>query len=216
MKPILILALMLSIVAVSCVPKRPEAKDTKMPEMPAGVPNPHATPNPHGADADAAAGGGGVDIAAMLGALPEGWKSEPPASNMRLGQVVIPTVAGDQGRAEIAIFHFPGSGGSSSANIQRWQGQMTGPKGEPGASVAKTDTLKLPKFTVITTDVTGTLLASTMGTGPSSDVANSRMIASVIETPAGNWFVKATGPIKTIAAAEPKFREWVKNAKLKG
>jgi hypothetical protein len=214
MKSILVLALTLSLAIVSCVPKRPESKETKMPEMPSGMTNPHASP--HGADADMAAGGGGVDVDGLLASIPAGWKSEPPNSNMRLGQVMIPLAPGDQGRAEVAVFHFPGSGGSSAANIQRWQGQMTGPKGEPGSTVAKTDTVKLAQFTVITTDVSGTLLASTMGTGPSTDAPNSRLIASVIETPAGNWFVKATGPAKTMAAIEPKFRAWVKSAKLKG
>ena len=45
--------------------------------------------------------------------------------------------------------------------------------------------------------------------------SNSRMIASVIETPSGNWFVKVVGPVKTVAAHEKRIRDFVKRAKLK-
>lgn len=159
---------------------------------------------------------GGLDLDAMLSNLPEGWTRSEPTSSMRLAQIALAPAKGDKDSADLAVFHFPGSGGSSSANIVRWQSQFKGPKGEPGPDIAKTDTTMVGLLTVITTDVTGTQLAQGAMMGPDKDVPGSRMIASVIETPVGNWFIKVVGPVKTVAAHEKKIRDFVKRAKLKG
>jgi hypothetical protein len=160
---------------------------------------------------------GGLDLEALNAKLPEGWSKSATTSSMRLAQYSLAPAKGDNEPGEIAVFHFPGTGGSTAANIERWQNQMTGPKGEPGPSVAKTDTMMVGLLTVITTDLTGTQLASGMMSagGDSKDKPNMRMIASVVETPAGNYFFKGIGPVKTMAAHEAKFREFLKRAKVK-
>ena len=135
-------------------------------------------------------------------------------TNANLAQIVLAPASGDKEPGELAVFHFPGSGGSSAMNIDRWQNQMTGPKGEPGPSVAKTDTIMVGLMTVVTTDITGVLLGSSSMTGEAQDKSNMRMIASVIETSAGNWFFKAVGPVKTMAAHEAKYREFLKRSKM--
>jgi hypothetical protein len=166
--------------------------------------------NPHGETAET----GGLDLDAMLSNLPAGWTRTEPTSSMRLAQISLAPAKGDKDSADLAIFHFPGSGGSSAANIERWQNQFKGPKGEPGPEVAKTDTMMVGLLTVITTDVRGTQLAQGGMMGPDKDVPNSRMIASVIETPSGNWFIKVVGPVKTMAAHEKRIHDFIKRAKL--
>jgi hypothetical protein len=192
----------------ACVPKRPEPK--KKLEAEGNMPQ----ANPHAQEST----GGGLDIDGLLASLPEGWKKETPSSNMRLGQASLALSPGDTGKAELAIFHFPGTGGSATANIARWQAQFTGPKGEPGADVAKTDSMKVGPLKVVTTAISGTQLAgnAAMGTGPAVDLPNSRMLASVIETPGGNFFLKLTGPEKTISAHEARYRALLQKAKTKG
>lgn len=194
--------------AVGCVPEKPQKKAEKAPmERPMGEKpaNPHENSRP------------GLDLNSFMAELPEGWTKSTPSSNMRLGQASLARVAGDNADGELALFFFPGTGGSTMANLERWKGQMKGPNGEPGASVAKTDTMKLENgILVITIDITGSLLPSTMGTGPATEQANYRMLASVLETPAGNYFVKVTGPKATVAAHIDKYRAFVKRAKLGG
>lgn len=201
-----LLALCAVVWAVGCVPQKPEKKAEKAPmekQMGDRPANPHATSGP------------GLDINHLLAELPEGWSKVTPASSMRLGQVSLARAAGDNADGELAIFHFPGTGGSSMANLERWESQMAGPNGAP--AVAKTDSMKLDNgILVITVDISGTLLASTMGTGPSTDQPGYRMLASVLETPAGNYFTKLTGPEKTIAAHAEKYRTFLKRAKLGG
>ncbi|MCB1058867.1 MAG: hypothetical protein KDB65_01425 [Calditrichaeota bacterium] len=196
--------------AVGCVPQKPEKKAEKAPmERPMGEQpaNPHANMN----------NGPGLDINTLLANLPEGWTKSTPSSSMRLGQIAMAKAGGDPADAEMAIFHFPGTGGSSMANLERWEGQMQGPNGEPGASVSKIDSMKLDNgIMVITVDITGTMLPSTMGTGPATEQKDYRMVASVLETPAGNYFLKVTGPKNTVAAHYDKYRAFLKSAKLGG
>jgi hypothetical protein len=219
--PLLVLLVLLS---VGCKQKKPEAMD----QMTQG--NPHAgmdMKNPHaGMDMNNPNSGmnaeiptnipGGLDLDNLTSNLPSGWTKEAPTSSMRLAQISMASVAGDTAKAELVVYHFPGSGGSSMANIERWQNQYTGPKGEPGPSIAKTDTMMVGLLTVITTDVSGTQLASAaMGMGAAVDKPNYRMVASVIETPSGNWFIKVTGPAKTMAANAANIRSLIKKVKVK-
>ncbi len=194
--------------AIGCVPQKPEKKTEKAPmERPMGEQpaNPHATSGP------------GLDINSLLAELPEGWSKVTPSSSMRLGQLALARVSGDNADGELAIFHFPGTGGSSMANLKRWEGQMTGPNGEPGEQVSKTDSMKLDNgIIVITVDITGTMLPSSMGEGPTTELSDYRLVASVLETPAGNYFVKVTGPKKTIGAHLEKYYAFLKRAKLGG
>lgn len=202
----LLLSIILSallIISVGCMPKKPEPVK-KLPDQSQMPQNPHKNMNT----------GPQLDLEAMLANLPEGWQRVTASSSMRLAEVTLARAAGDTMDATLAVFHFPGTGGDAASNIRRWQGQMKGPNGEPGPEVAVTDTLTLYGITIITTDITGTQLPSGMGMGPTSEIPDSRMIASVIETGVGNWFFKFTGPAKTIAAHETKIRAFLKTAKL--
>jgi hypothetical protein len=215
MKIIVLIAALAVLFAAGCG-KKAETDQSKM--LPK---NPHAgmdmerlksmLENPHGETEEV----GGLDLDAMLSNLPAGWTRSEPTSSMRLGQITLAPAKGDKNPADLAIFHFPGTGGSSAANILRWQNQFKGPHGEPGPDVAKTDTMMVGLLTVITTDVTGTQLASggMMG-GSTVDVPDSRMIASVIETPSGNWFIKVVGPAKTVGEHEKRIRDFIKRVKL--
>jgi hypothetical protein len=53
-----------------------------------------------------------------------------------------------------------------------------------------------------------------MGMGPTEDMKNFRMIASVVETPSGNWFIKAVGPQKTITNHEANIRTLLKRSRV--
>jgi hypothetical protein len=209
---------------MGCKQKKPDAQDPMTKDNPhAGMDmkNPHAgmdMKDPHaGMNADSPTSmPGGLDLDYMTAGLPSGWTKQAPSSSMRLLQIALAPAKGDTAAAEMVFFFFPGSGGSAAANIERWQNQYTGPKGEPGPSVAKTDTMMVGPLTVVTTDITGIQLGSAaMGMGAAVDRPNYRMIASVIETPSGNWFIKVTGPAKTMASHDANIRTFIKRAKIK-
>jgi hypothetical protein len=205
MKSFIVLLISASLlVFVGCMPKKPEPIGQGQTAPNQMRENPHAhTPT-----------GPGLDLESMLAKLPEGWTKIEASSSMRLAEIKMAKAKGDAEDAVLAVFHFPGTGGDAAANIIRWQRQMEGPNGEAGTEVAVTDTITLYGITIITTDITGTLLPAGMGMGPDSKTPNSRMIASVIETGVGNWFIKVTGPKNTVAAHLQKYREFLKTAKL--
>src|SRR4051812_24921505 len=56
--------------------------------------------------------------------VPRSWKSEEPSSRMRLAQIKVGPEKGDDEAAELAIFAFPGGGGTVQQNLDRWKGQF--------------------------------------------------------------------------------------------
>ncbi len=52
----------------------------------------------------------------------EGWRVETPASEMRVGQFVLPRSNPEGEDAELVVYFFGGSGGSIEANLARWTG----------------------------------------------------------------------------------------------
>ena len=155
--------------------------------------------------------GGGdspLNLGAVVVMVPEGWQSEPPSSSMRKAQYVLPRQAGDPEDAEMVVFYFgTGSAGSVEANLQRWRGQMKGARGDTRKSTAN-------GLTVTTLDVKGSYAAS-MGPMMKSgkEKPNYRMIASIIESPAGAYYFKLTGPQKTVEHWYSSFEQFINSAK---
>lgn len=142
--------------------------------------------------------------------IPSGWQSEPPTSNMRLAQASIP---GSGGSGQLAVFYFgPGGGGDVESNIERWISQMEVDQGtQPARQAFDTEN----GFRVTWVDVTGTLLPSTMGTGPTVAQPDSRLLGAVVEGPGGPWFFKATGPKDTLAAERENFLGMLRGVRSK-
>ena len=160
--------------------------------------------SPAGPAGDAAPQDGAIDFA-----VPASWQSEPPASSMRIAQAAIP---GPGGRGDLVVFYFgPGGGGGVEANIQRWIDQMEVPAGTSPAP----ETFEANGYRVTWIDVPGTLKPSTMGTGPTTEQPNSRLLGAVVEGAGGPWFFKATGPDSTISAERDDFLAMLKSVRAK-
>jgi hypothetical protein len=143
---------------------------------------------------------------------PEGWVEEPPASGMRLSQYRLAKAEGDAEDAVCYVSHFPGTGGSVEQNLARWYQQFIQPDGKPTESVAKVNKAESNGLQQTTVDVSGTFSQSTTPMGPQGeDKPNFRMLAGVIETPAGPWFVKLIGPEKTVERWKDSFYEFMKS-----
>jgi hypothetical protein len=139
---------------------------------------------------------------------PAGWVSRAPSSTMRVADFSLPKTAGDAEDATATIFFFgTQQGGSVQANIDRWMSQMEQADGKASKDVAKASTLKAHGLTISVVDVTGTYVAETApGSGVRLNKPGFRQIAAVVETPGGNYYVKVTGPSKTVAAWETSVR----------
>jgi hypothetical protein len=145
---------------------------------------------------------------------PAAWKSVATASSMRVAQYTLSRVAGDTADAELVVYYFGGSGGTVEANIERWVAQMQQPDGRPSSAVAKRQSRTINGLKVTLVDVPGTYVAEmTPGAAERHNSPNFHLRAAVIETANGPYFIKLTGPAKTIAASEKQFEAFLASSR---
>jgi hypothetical protein len=146
---------------------------------------------------------------------PQGWQQGKPGSSMRVAEFTLPRAPGDPEDAQLVLYFFGGQGGSVDANIERWIGQIQQPDGKASSAAAKKIARTVNGLTVTLVDVTGTYVAETApGSGARNNKPNYRLRAGVVETPNGPYFIKLTGPAKTIATMDRAFEQFVSSLKF--
>ena len=152
--------------------------------------------------------GGGVEarevkVNTLVLSIPVNWKQEQPANRMRLAQFKIPAIAGDTEAAELVVSHFGPARGLARANVSRWIGQFE----EAGRRVKVVQGRRTGgKYILV--DVIGTYNKSVgpFVRGQKKRVPGSRMLAAIVDASIGPYFLKLTGPEKTVSAALDGFR----------
>ncbi len=144
---------------------------------------------------------------------PATWKKETPKSSMRQAQMKIPAASADGDPAELLVFAFPNGAGSVESNIDRWEKQFVdADKRTPKAKVEKKKGINVD---VTTVSITGRYVAQDMlGSGTKSDKANYRLLGAIVETKDTGYFLKLTGPEKTVSDASKDFDKLVESMKL--
>ena len=148
---------------------------------------------------------------------PDGWVTEKTTSAMRVAQYKLPKAEVDLQDASLVLYYFGSAqGGSVQANIERWINQIKQPDGSSSQDKAKTETTTINGLKVTTVDVSGTYTAEmTPGGGERHNDEKYRLRAAVIETPKGNYFVKLTGPVNTVAKWEQPYNDYLKSFEFK-
>lgn len=141
---------------------------------------------------------------------PAAWKERAPVSSMRVAEFVVPKAPGDSEDAEVIVYYFGGGGGSVEANLQRWTSQFQSTT-DPVRTAATVNGLKLTSL-----DVSGTYVADMRpGASEHYNKPGFRMRATVVETPKGPYFLKLTGPARTVARAGAPFDQFLKSLAFK-
>jgi hypothetical protein len=157
-----------------------------------------------------------IMMAGFLYMAPAAWHARPPASSMRVAEFVIPKAAGDADDADAIIYYFGGSGGSADANVERWISQLQQPDGSPSQNKATRATRTINGLKVTTVDVSGTYVAEVRpGSTDHYNKPGYRVCAAVVETPNGPYYIKLTGPAKTIAAAQADYEQLLASLQFK-
>jgi hypothetical protein len=140
--------------------------------------------------------------------VPDGWRSEPPGSSMRVAQMAVPGAGGD---GQLTVFHFgAGGGGGVDANVDRWLSQVVL---DAGAKPHR-ETFDSPPFKIHFVDASGTVTASRVGSFPSTDQPGWRLFGAVIEGQGGPWYLRLVGPKATLEAQREAFLKMVRGAAL--
>jgi hypothetical protein len=184
-------------------PAAPSASSSATAPSPAADPADFPSVSPHavarGPEATVTTTGATISTSTFAFDLPAAWRKEQPSSSMRLAQAVVPGAAGP---GELAVFYFgPGQGGTVEGNFERWMGQMEVAAG----AQPKRDTFEANGFKISWIDLSGTLLPSSMGSGPTVAQPGFRLIGAVVEGGSGPYFFKLTGPEATLAAERDAF-----------
>jgi hypothetical protein len=130
---------------------------------------------------------------------------------MRLATYRVPKADGDREDGEVSVFHFgPGKGGDVRANLERWEKQFS--------DVAKANVRQNEKtingFAVHLLEIDKGTFASGMPGGPSKPTPGYGLLGAIVETPAGNYFFKLTGPEKTVKSAQRMFFTMLESIKI--
>ncbi|MCP4813063.1 MAG: hypothetical protein GY888_11165 [Planctomycetaceae bacterium] len=129
--------------------------------------------------------------------VPATWKQQQPTSRLRAGQFQLPAIGKDKDNAELVVYFFGGAGGGVDANLKRWIGQFI-PQGRKVVMAMG----KSPQGPYYVAEVTGTY---NKPIGPpirqqTKPTPGSRMVAVILMIQGkGNYFLKLTGPDKTVA-----------------
>lgn len=135
--------------------------------------------------------------------VPKDWKQQQVSNNLRLAQFAIDPAEGDEEPAELVV--FPPFGGTVSENVKRWIEQF---QGDDRRVTMKQGEVEQGKYVLV--DLSGTynrpdgppILRKTKAT------PGYRMIAVMLTSKAGgNYFLKLTGPEKTVEKALDAFRK---------
>ena len=154
---------------------------------------------------DASAQDKQVKIRDIALAVPAKWKQQPPSNRLRLAQFVIPAVEGDKEAAELVISSFGGDGGGVKANVTRWQKQF---QAEGRKSALAKGQCEQGEYVVV--ELSGTY---NKPDGPpilrkTKPMPNARMVGVILKVEGkGFYFLKLTGPDKTVAAAGTALRK---------
>jgi hypothetical protein len=149
--------------------------------------------------------------------VPSGWVVEKPTSDMRFAQYKLPKADGGTEDALLVVYYFgPGQGGTPEANIERWLNQVKQPDGSDSKDKAKTGKMTVNGLQVSTVDVLGNYSGGmSPDSAPKDNKTIYRLRGAIVETPKGSYFVKLTGPEKTVNHWEKAYDEYINSFEFK-
>jgi hypothetical protein len=143
-----------------------------------------------------------------------GWTTEAPSSSMRAAQFVLPKAGDEPKDATLIVYYFNGGGGTVEANFSRWCGQFQDIGGQPATcDAAKTEKRTVKGVDVHYLDISGTYDAEDM-TKPGTTVREpeSRLIAAVMQSNPGPYFIRLLGPKKTVDRYQAEFDKFIEQS----
>lgn len=138
------------------------------------------------------------------------WKSKGTPRPMSQGGFSLLSADGTK-TIDADFYHFgSGQGGDTEANVTRWKGQFQPAEGADAIKFERKQyTFGKRKATLVF--IKGTFLSGGMFTAKTPQ-PGSAMIGAILESEAGNVFVKFTGPEKDVDASKENFLKLLSSA----
>lgn len=149
-----------------------------------------------------------VDARGLTFKAPESWKSIPSRSTMRVAQLQVEPIKGDEFPALLVVYAFPGGAGSVEANVKRWQSQFKSADGSPPKIESKT--VKGKNVEVTKVETAGHYAPAPLPGMPAEpERDNARLFGAIVTTERVGYFLKMVGPDKTMDSIRPRFDELI-------
>ena len=137
---------------------------------------------------------------------PAEWKQQQPKSQILSHEFSAPAAEEDKTDGRLTVMQ---AGGSIEANIDRWYGQFTQPDGGDTKERAKVKKQVIAGQDVHVVDISGTYKDQAGPFAPAVERPKYRMLAAIVATDKGNFFLKFYGPERTMAKHEKAFTQMI-------
>jgi hypothetical protein len=132
--------------------------------------------------------------------VPESWEETPP-TRMLLSRFVANSA---EGQVEITVSSFPGEVGGTTANVNRWRGQIGLPPQGETEMKQELETLDVPGGTAILIDVAN-----------ARDDGTTRLIGVIWPHEGHTWFYKLVGNDPAAAREKAAFLKFVQSVRYR-
>ena len=166
-----------------------------------------SAPNGAPAEKQLRSSGSVVELDAIILTAPSDWTRTPTSSPIIAAEFKLPRAAGDDADGRLTVST---AGGSIEANIDRWKDQF-----QPQPTAAKQDVIDVSGWKVTIVDLSGDFNDQRGPFAPAQKRLAYRMIAAVIPASGQLYFVKTTGPEKTIALHADEIQQFIRSARLR-
>lgn len=157
---------------------------------------------------------GWIKFGSLTGKLPEGWTSRPPASPMRAAEITLNKVENDPEDGLMVAFYFGPDAGGIEPNIDRWVNQFESPDGSLLKEKLLREEFIVNEMRVILVHFTGIQREIAMPGAPTTPrMENWMNMSAIVVTPEGPWFLKGTGPVKTMEMHKENFKTFLNSLK---
>ena len=184
--------LVTALLVAGCASQRPDASDPAARLTPAS-----ATTTPA---ANVPAPAAALELLGLRLAPDPAWVARDPSSSMRTAEFTLGARDPGDEDASLVVYYFgPGTAGSVEANIDRWCGQFDQPGGTESRDLAVIEARSINGLVVHTVDLGGIYVAETRpGSGERVHEPDYHLLAAIVETQAGPYYIKLMGPAATV------------------
>jgi hypothetical protein len=138
---------------------------------------------------------------------PPQWEWVPTTSMMRKAELKVVEEQSEKS-AEVIFFHFgPGDGGGTQANVERWFRMFRESRDQ---IQARSEEVNVGGHKVTYVQAQGTYMSGMPG-GPQTPLPDHGLAGAIIESGAGNVFVRLTGPKGFVQTLVPEFKKMIES-----
>ncbi len=184
--------LVTALFVAGCASQRPDASDPAAPLTPVLATTAPASNVP--------ASPAVLELSGLRLAPDPVWVAIDPSSRMRAAEFTLGARNPGDDDASLVVYYFgPGSAGSVESNIDRWCGQFDQPGGADSRDLAVIEARSINGLVVHTIDLGGIYVAETSpGSGERVHEPEYHLLAAIVETRAGPYYIKLVGPAATV------------------